>query len=171
MPDDGSTNMPIAFASTMPAYPKRTYPPLFPPGLSEVQLQDLGQLFVGPAFDTPLRRRMTVQLRMFIGELERLGVHGELWIDGSFATKKREPGDIDLALSIPRVIVSAMSDESLERLRFLSDEENRAYVRSRWQVDLYVFESSNVARRAYFLEQFSRNPDSANRKGFPFVKL
>lgn len=50
---------------------------------------------MGPAFDTPLRRRMAVQLRMFIGELERLGVHGELGIDGSFATKKPEPGDID----------------------------------------------------------------------------
>lgn len=155
----------------MPAYPKPTYPPLFPPGLSEVALQDLERLFSAPAFDTPLRRRMTAQLRLFIAELQRLGVHGELWIDGSFATKKPEPGDIDLALSIPRVVVSAMPDENLERLGFLSDEENRAYVRSRWQVDLYVFESSNIATRSYFLAQFSRNPDNANRKGIPFVKL
>ena len=155
----------------MPAHPKPTYPPLFPPGLSEIKSEDLGQLFVGPAFDTPLRRRMTVQLRMFIAELERLGVHGELWIDGSFATKKPEPGDIDLALSIPRVIVSSISDENLLRLRFLSDEKNRAYVRSKWQADLYLFESSNVARRAYFLDLFSRNPDRASQKGIPFIKL
>ena len=155
----------------MPTHPKPTFPPLFPPGLSEVQVQDLDQLFVGPAFDTPRRRRMTAQLRMFIAELDRLGVHGELWINGSFATKKPEPSDIDLALSIPRVIVSTMSDESLQRIRFLSDEENRAYVRSRWQVELYVFESSNVARRQYFLNLFSRNPDNTNRKGIPFVKL
>lgn len=155
----------------MPVHSKPTFPPLFRSGLREIQEQDLDQLFIGPAYDTPLRRRMTAQLRMFIAELKRLGVHGELWINGSFATKKPEPGDMDLALSIPRGVVSAMSKENLERLGFLSDEENRAYVRTKWQVDLYVFESSNVTRRQYFLDLFSRNPDGDNRKGIPFIRL
>ncbi|MDE0364284.1 MAG: hypothetical protein OXP09_01780 [Gammaproteobacteria bacterium] len=150
---------------------KPTFPAIFPAGLREIRLEDLGKVFLHRTFDSPLRRRLTTQLRSFVAELQRLGVHGDLWINGSYATKKPEPADVDLALSIPLMIVSAMSDEHLDRLYFLSDEKNRAYVRARWQVDFYVFEASNLGRRSYFLDLFSRNPDEFNRKGIPFVKL
>ena len=103
--------------------------------------------------------------------LSAWGAHGELWINGSYATKKPEPGDIDLALSMPLVTLGAMSDENRDRLRFLTDVENRAYVRARWQVDFYVFESSNLASRTYFSELFSRNPDESSRKGIPFIRV
>ena len=155
----------------MASPPKRAHPSLLPPGLREIKLPDLGRLFLGPAYDTPLRRRMVAALRMFIGELKRLGVNGELWINGSFATKKPAPGDIDLALFIPRFVVSAMTKADYARLRFLSDKENKAYVRSKWHVDLYVLESSDADRREYFLDLFSRNPDGTNRKGIPFLNL
>ena len=155
----------------MSANPKSSFPPLFPPGLQEIPLAAIGQVFVGPALDTPLRRRLTNQLHLFIGELKRLDAHGDLWIDGSYATKKPEPGDVDLALSLPLVIAKAMSDDHLDRLKFLSDPSNRAYVRAKWQVDFYVFEASNIASRSSFLDLFSRSPDGSNRKGIPFVRL
>lgn len=155
----------------MPPSTKPTFPPIFAPGLTEISRDDIGRLFIGPGFDTPLRRRLTSQLRLFIGELERLGAHGELWIDGSYATKKPEPGDIDLVLSMPLVTASAMSDEHLNRLDFLSDHQNRGYVRARWQVDFYVFEASDLNRRSYYFSLFSRNPDRDNAKGIPFIKL
>ena len=72
---------------------------------------------------------------------------------------------------MPLVTVSAMLDENLERLRFLTDRENRAYVRAKWQVDFYVFESSDLARRSYYLERFSRNPDQSSLKGIPYIRL
>ena len=64
-----------------------------------------------------------------------------------------------------------MSDENLDRLRFLTDRENRAYVRARWQVDFFVFESSDLASRTYYFELFSRNPDQSSPKGIPFIRL
>ncbi|MCY3789408.1 MAG: hypothetical protein OXH63_11535 [Gemmatimonadetes bacterium] len=155
----------------MAATPKRTHLPLFPPGLREIKAQDVDHLFVGSAFDTPLRRRMVAALQMFIVHLRGLGVHGDLWIDGSFATMKPEPGDIDLALFIPGVIVNLMPADGFERLRCLSDEENRAYVRAKWQVDFYVCDLNDTERRDYFLELFSRNPDRTNSKGIPFLAL
>jgi len=155
----------------MPASSKPTFPAIFSPGLTQIQVEDIGRVFIDPAFNTPLRQRLTSQLRLFIGELRRLNVQGDLWINGSYSTKKPEPADVDLALCTSRIALSAMSAEELEGLRSLSDEENRAYVRTKWQVDFYVFEASDVGRRSYFLDLFSRNPDASNQKGIPFVRL
>ena len=155
----------------MPASAKPTFPPIFPRGLTQIAIGDLARVFGDPAFDTPLRRRLTTDLRLFIAELRNLGARGELWIDGSYATKKPEPADIDLALSLPITVASAMSDAQLERLAYLSDIDNRPYVRAKWHVDFYVFEASDVANRSYFLELFSRNPDQFNQKGIPFIRL
>ena len=155
----------------MPARAKPTFPPIFPRGLTEVATGDLAQIFSDPAFDTPLRRRLTADLRLFIAELDGLGAHGELWINGSYATKKPEPADMDVALCIPLTVVSAMSNAQLDRLDFLSDVENRPYVRSKWHVDFYVFEASDIASRTYYFELFSRNPDQFNPKGIPFIRL
>lgn len=62
---------------------ERTYPALFPEGLVEMALDDLERVFADAAIRTPLRERLTEQLRLFIGYLVRLGVQGEVWIDGS----------------------------------------------------------------------------------------
>ena len=150
---------------------KPTFPPIFSPGLHEIRREDFGKVFLDPAFDSPLRQRLTTQLRSFVAELERLGVHGDLWINGSYATKKPAPADIDLVLSIPPNIVSGMSQQSLDRFDFLSDSRNRGYVRALWQVDFYVFKSSDLGRRSYFFDLFSKNPDRSNPKGIPFIKI
>ncbi|MCY4213177.1 MAG: hypothetical protein OXF68_06085 [Gammaproteobacteria bacterium] len=46
-------------------------------------LDDLERVFADAAIRTPPRERLTEQLRLFIGYLVRLGVQGEVWIDGS----------------------------------------------------------------------------------------
>ncbi|MCY4343949.1 MAG: hypothetical protein OXE83_10300 [Gammaproteobacteria bacterium] len=56
---------------------------MFPEGLVEMALDDLERVFADAAIRTPLRERLTEQLRLFIGYLVRLGVQGEVWIDGS----------------------------------------------------------------------------------------
>ena len=155
----------------MPASPKPTFPAIFSGGLTEVAIEDLAQIFSDPAFDTPLRRRLTADLRLFIAELDRLGAHGELWINGSYATKKPEPRDMDVALCIPLTVASAISDAQLDRLYYISNVDNRAYVRAKWHVDFYVFEASDIASRRYYFELFSRNPDQFNRKGIPLIRL
>ena len=89
------------------AYSEPTYPPIFPPGFVEVTVEALEERFVAPGFDTPLRRRLTTQVRLFVTELARLGVHGDVWIDGSYATKKPDPRDVDVVLSVSMVDVEA----------------------------------------------------------------
>ncbi|QEI13842.1 DUF6932 family protein [Cellvibrio japonicus] len=147
---------------------KLTYPPLFEAGFTHVSEADIERVFVGVA-ESSRRKMLASQLRLFIQKLRSLGVKGELWIDGSFSTKNLEPMDIDLLLVIPRIVLSAMTEENLKELDELTG--NRELTRARWSCDLYVIESSNIARRKYYEDFFSQNPDKDNRKGIPVIKL
>ena len=153
------------------AYSEPTYPPIFPPGLHEMTMDKLEATFVAPGFDTPLRRRLTTQFRLFVSVLANLGVRGEIWINGSYATKKPDPRDVDVALSMSPVALTALTDEHRRRLGYYGAEEGRPYVRNQWQVDFYIFNSSNPQRCEYFRVLFSNNPDQANPKGIPFIRL
>ena len=153
------------------AYSEPTHPPIFPPGLHQMAIETLEETFVAPEFDTPLRRRLTTQLRLFVGVLANLGVHGDIWIDGSCVTKKPDPRDVDVALSMTPMALRALSDEHQRRLAYYGDERGRSHIRSRWQVDFYVFNSTNRRRYEYFRALFANNPDQANQKGIPFIRL
>ena len=134
-------------------------------------IDQLEDTFLAPAFDTPLRRRLTTQLRLFVGVLARLGVHGDIWINGSYATKKPDPRDVDVALSISPVALSALPDDQRQRLGYYAAEEGRHHVRNQWQVDFYIFDSTNRRSHEYFRDLFANNPDRANQKGIPFIRL
>ena len=149
---------------------KLTHPAIIPKGLVEINLSSLKTVFLGKV-DTPLRRRLTSQLNLFIGKLIKLGVHGDLWIDGSFATTAPEPKDVDLVLMTSKEIIRKLTPENFEELNYLSNEDGRDYVRQKWQVDFYVAESSNLGARRKYENLFSRNPDDINLKGIPYVKL
>lgn len=147
------------------------FPPIFPPGFSEITVDALESLFVGPGFDNPLRRRLTDQLRAFVMELARLGVHGDIWIDGSYTTKKPCPRDVDVVLSMTPVALQALANEHRKQLGYYGAEDGRAYVRRKWQVDFYVIDASNRQRRSDWQRFLSNNPDQSNRKGIPVVRL
>lgn len=153
------------------AYNEPTYPPIFPPGFSEITVDALESLFVGPGLDTPLRRRLTDQLRTFVMELARLGVHGDIWIDGSYATRKPDPRDVDVVLSMTPVALQALGDEHREQLGYYGAEDGRPYVRRKWQVDFYIMDATNHQHRSYYQKLFSNNPDQSAPKGIPFIQL
>lgn len=150
---------------------ERAYPPIYPPGLVKIALADLEAVFADARFSTPLRERLAGSARLFIEYLVRLGVQGEVWIDGSFATRKPDPQDVDVVLMTSEAAVSAMSPTNFTDFEELSAKEHRSYVRARWHVDFYVADSGDSTRRRYFFDLFSRNPDAANRKGIPYVVL
>lgn len=127
--------------------------------------------FVAPGFDTPLRRRLTDQLRAFVRELTKLGVHGEIWIDGSYATRKPNPSDVDVVLAIAPRALRALAAEHLKQLDYYGREDGRPYVRRKWQVDFYVINATDPQRRRSWQTLLSNNPDQSNRKGIPFVRL
>ena len=39
-------------------------------------------------------------LESIVAEIQRVNLHGDLWVDGSFLTKKINPGDVDFVLHV-----------------------------------------------------------------------
>ena len=150
---------------------KMAYPALFPSGHVKITLNRLEDEFVAQPFDTPVRRRLTSLLRLFIQELIRLGAQGDVWIDGSYATKDPHPQDIDVVLVISRLALNAMTKANFERLGYYGSVDGRAYVRTKWHIDFYIVSANNYKRRDIWQELFSNNPDQSNPKGIPFVEL
>ncbi len=147
---------------------KPSYPALFEAGFKEIQLIEIESIFLGINV-TPRRKMLASQLRLFIHKLQELGVKGEIWINGSFSTRNPTPMDYDVLLVMPKIILSAMSEDNLGELDALSSE--RELTRAKWSCDFYVIESSNIGDRKYYEELFSKNPDLQNRKGIPVIKL
>lgn len=147
---------------------KHTYPPLYQSGFTPIEISAIEQVFLG-VDSNPRRKMLASQLRLFTHKLQLLNAKGDLWVNGSFSTKNPEPMDIDLLLVIPRITLSGMTTEQTEELAELID--NREYVRAKWSCDFYVIDSSDVGRRKYYEDLFSRNPDSNNRKGIPVISL
>lgn len=148
-----------------------THPPIFPLGLHQMAIETLEETFVAPGFDTPLRRRLTEQLRLFVGKLAELGVHGDIWINGSYATKKPDPRDVDVVLLVSPEALRIPTMEDMTTLKRYMTPDGRREIRSKWQVDFYIANANNPAEHDYWLDWLSRNPDQSNRKGIPFVTI
>ena len=71
------------------------YEPLFPPGFHNITIDQLEKIFSIPFENSKVRKNYVVRLEYFLNKLEAIGISFEVWIDGSFATKKVNPADID----------------------------------------------------------------------------
>lgn len=149
---------------------KQTHPAIYKDGgFKKLSIEQIDDVFIDHQSDSPRRKLLAAHLRLFIQKLQSLGVTGELWIDGSFSTKNPNPSDIDVLLVISESTLEKMSDANYEELDTLADD--RQYVRTRWNCDFYVVESSDIGSRKYYEDWFSRNPDEFNRKGIPVINL
>lgn len=151
--------------------PKMAYKALFPPGsFVDVELSNIAGVFASEV-DTPQRRRLSSQLRLFIGHLQNLGLTSfEMWIDGSFTTAKPNPIDVDVVCFIPRAQIEKMSDENREALQYLASEEGHPYVREKWSIDYYHCPFDSLNERNYWKEQFSKD-EYGEPKGIGRIKL
>jgi|SRR5215213_1238239 len=93
------------------------YPPLWPQGFHELSLTELEKACVS-AFDlSTTRKDLMAALELVIEQLNAAGISGNIWLDGSFATEKINPKDIDFIL----VAESRVYDEGTEEQRVILD--------------------------------------------------
>ena len=93
------------------------YEPLLPPGRHPHDLEDLTGLCVEPFAGSPTRSRIMQGLRDVHARLERTGVPGEMWVNGSFLTRKPDPEDADIVVCLPPGPLSPAAAETLEWLQ------------------------------------------------------
>lgn len=79
---------------------KAAYQPLLPPGRHPMSMHAIRALCVTPFDASSSRHYLFAELERLVDSLIGVGVACELWVDGSFFTKKPEPSDIDLTVNV-----------------------------------------------------------------------
>lgn len=99
---------------------KDEFPPLLNPGLHTMSAGDLKKLVVD---DFPLSKRRQALWDNFVAiaaHLKNLKIPCDIWIDGSFLTKKIDPDDIDFVVDVPVSILDAATIAQAAFLKKLS---------------------------------------------------
>jgi hypothetical protein len=132
------------------------YDPIFLPGIHTISDADLEFYFVEPYHSTDRRSILVTQLEKFLELLKRIDTEFEIWIDGSFTTKKDNPNDIDMLIIYNDAALNSLSSENQILLKSLFDR-NKSKIR--YNIDLYVCPDSNSENISYWKRNFgfSRN--------------
>jgi hypothetical protein len=77
---------------------KDEFPPLLTGGAHTLSVNEIRNLCVIPFALSKTRGAIMDSLDQVIASLEGNGVVGELWVDGSFVTRKIDPADADVVL-------------------------------------------------------------------------
>lgn len=137
-----------------------------PPGIHACTLDEIGQRFARFG-RTGQRPRLFERLRAYVAEARQMTTAVAVIVNGSFATAKPEPGDVDIIL-----VVRPDHDFNAVVLPFEYNLVSRKRVTGRYQFDLLV--TAVDGAREYrewteFLERVEDRPDL--RKGILRVNL
>lgn len=137
---------------------KPEYPPLLLPGFHSATLASLEAMCVDPFPTSSTRSEIYDGLKAVVASLSDVNVVGELWVDGSFLTKKIDPADVDLVLRLEPSFVDEASDSQLAIIDWFGDD-----LAPQHHCDSYVFveypkghdlEGEGEWNRAYWIKQF-----------------
>lgn len=143
------------------------YPALLEAGMHNMTFSDLESVFVTPFEPNDRRRTLLIRLEAFTKRLQEVPIDMEVWIDGSFATKKENPGDIDLVVVFAEEDVNKLPAEKLQILEELFG--NQKHTKLRYECDAY-FVLNNIHEISYWrgLFGFDRNEQP---KGIARLKM
>lgn len=95
--------------------------PLLEPGLHDFEVEEIGNHFLLDFPTSKARKPLIEGLKAFVACLADVGVPVELWIDGSFTTKKTDLNDIDLVIFSPAEVLNTLPDDKQALFQALTD--------------------------------------------------
>jgi hypothetical protein len=156
------------------------FPPLLTPGFHGMTLEQLHRFAVEhPMFKlSSTRRRIMHNLWTVAGCLCRWKIHGELWIDGSFLTKKIDPPDVDLVIVVEETFFASATPEQESIMDWLCEEKTEP-AKKAFDCDSYSLYRlppmhpsyvSYVALDAYWKKQFGTSREGES-KGMALIAV
>lgn len=144
------------------------FPPLFAPGFHDLERDDLEPRFLEPFESRKQRAHLLNGLALFLAELEGLGIEWEIWLDGSFSTRKPEPKDIDILVIADGTQLETLPLTIRQRLRALLLNPQSSKVR--FGCEVYFADAGDPQRISYWRGWFgfSRNESP---KGIPRLRI
>lgn len=121
-----------------------------------MSLNDMQRIFVEPFENKDRREQLLSRFQLFLNRLNEIPIKKEIWVDGSFATNKVNPSDIDLVVICNQDEVNNQSQEAKESLRELFS--NQQETKLRYECDAY-FIVDDLHDKSYWrgLFGFDRN--------------
>lgn len=134
------------------------YEPLFQAGFKDIGIDELEDVFVNPFENNERRAYLLERFMALIDKFKETGISSEVWIDGSFATKKPEPGDIDMIFFVDGNEANGLDSEKQAILKELND---RKISQIRYKCDVFIVPNQNANMRSYWRGWFgfSRNEE------------
>ena len=121
--------------------------PLLEPGIHDFELNDIGNHFLYDFPESMTRGPLIEGLNAFVGHLSNVGAPIELWIDGSFTTRKIDPNDIDLVIFSPASILNQLPIEKQQLFQALVD---RPSIKQNFGCDVLFCPSEDLNGRSYW---------------------
>jgi hypothetical protein len=115
---------------------KEEYPPLLGSGFHVITLSDLRKLCVDGFPLSTTRNELMRNLEKVYAILMTAGVVGDLWIDGSFLTKKIDPRDVDLVLRVDSAFYEAATEPTRVAIRWVGEGKD---LKPTLKIDNYGF--------------------------------
>ncbi len=147
---------------------KQDFQPLLPAGFHHFDAETLQATFVTPFAESARRPLLLAGMLKFIDDLKELAITGELWFDGSFATIKNNPDDIDLVVVYDPESIEALSTEQQQKAGYLFHQPS---ARAQYNCDVYCAPRSDVGLVSYWRGWFGFKRDGKTPKGIGLFTL
>jgi hypothetical protein len=121
--------------------------PLLEPGLHDFEIEEIGNHFLLDFPTSKTRKSLIEGLTAFIAHLADVGAPIELWIDGSFTTKKTDPNDIDLVIFSPAEVINKLPADKQALFQVLTD---RPSMKKSFGCDVLFCPSEDLSLRSYW---------------------
>jgi len=134
------------------------YQPLHIAGFLDITNDQLERTFLDPFDNKDRREYLLTRFSALIDRFKETGLTAEIWIDGSFATLKPDPGDIDVIFFVDASIVNLLP---ADKQKIIMDLNNRQYSNIRYNCDVFIIPSQDTNNRSYWRGWFgfSRNEE------------
>jgi hypothetical protein len=101
---------------------KQEFPPLFPRGFHPMTLDEMRKALVDNIAGSKRRKPIMEGLVKLIEKLRADGIAAEIWVNGSFLTKKIDPDDSDILVLVPGDFLDNATPEQKATLDWLNTD-------------------------------------------------
>ncbi len=146
---------------------EKSYQPLLDEGIHDIEVDECFDLFVRPFKNNEHRSKLMERFLHYYWELCQLGIFVEIWLDGSFVTKKEQPSDIDIVLIVNR---SQLNELDHDQARTFYTLMQPIITKARYGIDVRMHGYDEHERKEQKRKLFSYDKN-LNKKGFARLKI
>jgi hypothetical protein len=149
------------------------FEPLLTPGFHIFSLVDLRCLCVDPFPHSGTRPHIMTGLESVVDRVSSAGINTDIWVNGSFLTKKEDPNDSDIVLKVDATLIDNGTDDQKAILEWVRSDLKNDHLCDSYIMPIFPDgdpqQVLNDYHIAYWLKQFGFSR-GVNYKGIAVVQ-